>query len=192
MTFVFFENFGSFRDCRPLFGQLLSVVSRVFSEPDGALRWNPHRSVGRWRLARPSRAGTIRALRPRRGAVRVALDAGKSGKSSLRSRPASCALLPPVQVLAFLAGIPQLPVRQQHLVVAVLAGPFEDLECSVKFAVPVVVRSAVLVDQLSVPFGESGVGGGRLAGFNISPAPVIIVAAERASAQVVDGDSVRQ
>ena len=103
--------------------------------------------------------GPVRTWRLRRGAVRVALDAGKSRKSSLRSRPAGPAPLPRVQVLALLARIPQLSVGQQHLVVAALAGPFQDLECPVEFAVPVGVQSAVLVDQLSVPFGESGIGG---------------------------------
>ena len=76
----------------------------------------------------------------------------------------------PPAPLALLVGTGQLPVRQQHLVVAALAGPFEDLECSVEFAVPVGVWSAVLGDQVLVPLGESGVGGGRFAGFNISSA----------------------
>ena len=67
---------------------------------------------------------TVRARRLRRGAVRVALDAGNSRRSSLRSRPACPAPLRRVQVLALLAGAAQLPVRQQHLVVAALAGPF--------------------------------------------------------------------
>ena len=89
---------------------------------------------------------TVRAWRLRRGAVRVALDAGKSRTSSLRLRPACPAPLRCVQVLALLASIAQLPVRQQHLVVAALAGSFEDLECPVEFAVSVGVWSAVLVD----------------------------------------------
>ena len=70
------------------------------------------------------------------------------------SRPP--APLPCIQALAVLARTAQLPVRREHLVVAALAGPFWDLECSVEFAVPVGVWSAVLVDQVLVPFGESG------------------------------------
>ena len=84
------------------------------------------------------------------------------------SRPP--APLPCIQALAVLARTAQLPVRREHLVVAALAGPFWDLECSVEFAVPVGVWSAVLVDQVLVPFGESGVGGGWLAGYHISSA----------------------